>query len=49
MTQMNIRIDSDVKKNAESALKDMGLSLSAAITMFLTKVGRERRIPFVLQ
>lgn len=46
MTQMNIRIDSDVKKNAESALKDMGLSLSAAITMFLTKVGRERRIPF---
>lgn len=46
MTQVNFRIDEDVKEKAESALNDMGLTLSAAITMFLTKVGRERRIPF---
>lgn len=46
MTQVNFRIDDDVKAKAESALNDMGLSMSAAITMFLTKVGRERRIPF---
>ncbi|MCR5607704.1 MAG: type II toxin-antitoxin system RelB/DinJ family antitoxin [Lachnospiraceae bacterium] len=46
MTQVNFRIDDEVKENAESALKDMGLTMSAAITMFLTKVGRERRIPF---
>ena len=46
MTQINFRIDDAVKERAESALKDMGLTMSAAITMFLTKVGRERRIPF---
>ena len=46
MTQMNFRIEDDVKVNAENALKEMGLTMSAAITMFLVKVGRERRIPF---
>ena len=46
MTQVNFRIDEEVKENAEKALKEMGLSLSAAITVFLTKVGREKRIPF---
>lgn len=46
MTQINFRIEEDVKNNAESALKEMGLTMSAAITMFLVKVGRERRIPF---
>lgn len=46
MTQVNFRIDDDVKTNAEAALKEMGLSMSAAITMFLVKVGREKRIPF---
>lgn len=46
--QINFRIDEDVKKNAESVLDDLGLSMSAAITVFLKKVGRERRIPFDL-
>ncbi len=46
MTQINFRIEEDVKNNAEQALKDMGLTMSAAITMFLVKVGREKRIPF---
>lgn len=46
MTQVNFRIDEDVKENAERALKAMGLNMSTAITMFLTKVGREQRIPF---
>lgn len=46
--QINFRIDEDVKKNAESVLEDLGLSMSAAITVFLKKVGRERRIPFDL-
>ena len=46
MTQVNFRIEDDVKANAEAALKDMGLTMSTAITMFLVKVGRERRIPF---
>ncbi len=46
MNRINIRIDNDVKKEAEQALKDMGLTLSSAITIFLTKVGREKRMPF---
>lgn len=46
MTQVNFRIDDEVKESAERALKAMGLNLTTAITMFLTKVGREQRIPF---
>lgn len=46
MKQVNFRVEDDVKTNAETALKEMGLTMSAAITMFLVKVGRERRIPF---
>lgn len=46
MAQINIRIDDDVKEKAENALKEMGLTMSEAINIFLVKVGRERRIPF---
>lgn len=46
MTQVNFRIDDEIKESAEKALKAMGLNMSTAITMFLTKVGREQRIPF---
>ncbi len=45
-TQVSFRIDEDVKRKAEQALNDMGLTLSTAITVFLNKVGKERRIPF---
>lgn len=46
MAQVSFRIDEDVKRNAEQALDDMGLTMTAAITVFLKKVGREHRIPF---
>ena len=46
MAQVNFRIDDEIKANAEKALNDMGLTMSAAITMFLVKVGQEKRIPF---
>lgn len=46
MTQVNFRIDDDVKKRAEQTLAEMGLSMSAAINIFLIKVAREKRIPF---
>ena len=46
MTQVNFRIDEDIKESAEKALKEMGLTLTSAITVFLTKVAREKRIPF---
>ena len=46
MSQVNFRVEDAVKTNAEKALKEMGLSLSAAINLFLIKVAREKRIPF---
>jgi DNA-damage-inducible protein J len=43
---VNFRMDNDLKKGMEQACKDMGISMSAAFTIFATKVSRERRIPF---
>lgn len=43
---VNFRLDEDVKKNMEQACAEMGLSMSAAFTIFAKKVGREKRIPF---
>ncbi|MCM1577263.1 MAG: type II toxin-antitoxin system RelB/DinJ family antitoxin [Ruminococcus sp.] len=46
--QINLSIDEDIKESAELVLNDMGLSISAAVTVFLKKVSREHRIPFEL-
>ena len=43
---VNFKLDYDVKRSMEQACADMGLSMSAAFTIFAKKVGRERRIPF---
>ncbi len=43
---VNFKLDADVKKSMEQACSDMGLSMSAAFTIFAKKVGREKRIPF---
>ena len=43
---VNFKLDADVKKSMEQACSDMGLSMSAAFTLFAKKVGRERRSPF---
>lgn len=45
-TMVNFRLDNDVKTNMEKACKEMGLSMTAAFTIFATKVAREHRIPF---
>ncbi|MCI8891275.1 MAG: type II toxin-antitoxin system RelB/DinJ family antitoxin [Eubacterium sp.] len=46
MTQINLHIEDKVKKEAEEACAEIGLSLSTAINIYLIKLGRERRIPF---
>lgn len=46
MAQLNIRIDDDIKKRAEQACTELGLSISSAINIYLVKLGREHRIPF---
>lgn len=46
MAQINLRVDDDVKKQAELVCNDIGISLSSAINIYLKKLGREYRIPF---
>lgn len=48
MAQISVRIDDNIKREAECTLDDIGLSMSTAITVFLKKVAREKRIPFEL-
>lgn len=43
---INVRTDSETKKNAESLFRDFGLSMTSAINIFLRQVIREKRIPF---
>jgi DNA-damage-inducible protein J len=45
-TMVNFRMDEDLKKNMEKVCSDMGLSMTAAFTIFAKKVTREKRIPF---
>lgn len=46
VVNVNFKLDEDVKKRMELACAEMGLSMSAAFTIFAKKVGREFRIPF---
>jgi len=39
-------MDSDLKENMEKTCKKMGLTMTAAFTMFATKVTQEQKIPF---
>ena len=47
-TSMNIRIDSDLKKNMEAIFSELGLTTSAAFTIFAKAVVRNEGIPFKL-
>ena len=48
MAQVSFRIDDKIKKDAEQVCNDIGISMSAAITIYLKRLGKERRIPFDL-
>ena len=41
-----VRIDDTIKAKAESVCSAMGLTMSTAINIFLTKLANEQRIPF---
>jgi DNA-damage-inducible protein J len=43
---VNFRMDEELKRGMEQACKEMGLSMTAAFTIFATRVSREQRIPF---
>ena len=43
---VTIRMDEQLKAQADELFTDLGLSLSSAITMFAKQAVREQRIPF---
>ena len=42
----SIKIDARTKKEAQELFKDMGMSLTTAVNIFLKQAVREQRIPF---
>ena len=45
-TNVNIRMDADLKRQFEAFCSDMGMSMTTAFNIFAKKVVREYRIPF---
>ena len=45
-TNVNIRMDSDLKKQFEAFCSDIGMNMTTAFCVFAKKAVRERRIPF---
>ena len=45
-TNLTIRIDEDIKRDAETLFTKMGLNMSAAINVFFRQAIREQEIPF---
>ena len=43
---INFRMDEELKKSMEETCKELGLSMTAAFTIFAKKMTREKRIPF---
>lgn len=48
-TNLNIRIDSKLKKESDILFKELGLNMSTAISMFLTKCVKTASIPFKIE
>ncbi len=48
-TNLNIRIDEDLKKSAEHIFNELGLNMSTALTVFLRQTVRYNGIPFDLR
>ena len=48
-TNLNIRIDKNVKETSEKVFEDLGLNMTTAINMFLRQVIRVNGIPFAIK
>lgn len=49
MANLTVRVDDDLKRQAEEVLADSGLTMTTAINAFLTEVVLSNGIPFALQ
>ncbi|MCL1892622.1 MAG: type II toxin-antitoxin system RelB/DinJ family antitoxin [Holophagaceae bacterium] len=45
-TNINVRIDSDLKAKAQNVLADLGLDMTTAINVFINQVVYTQSIPF---
>jgi DNA-damage-inducible protein J len=48
-TMVHVRVDEKTKARATKALASMGLSVSDAVRVMLTRVAVEKRLPFALR
>lgn len=48
-TMVHVRVDEKMKAQAAEALATMGLSISDAVRVFLTRVAAEKQLPFALK
>ena len=48
-TNINVRVDTELKQSAESLFNDLGLNMSSAITMFLKCAVSYDGIPFEIK
>jgi len=48
-TMVHVRVDEHIKAQAAETLAAMGLSVSDAVRVFLTRVVAEKQLPFALQ
>jgi DNA-damage-inducible protein J len=47
-TNLSIRIDRNLKEEADKIFNDLGMNLTTAITVFIRQAVRQRKIPFEL-
>lgn len=48
-TNLNIRMDKEIKEQADSIFSELGLNMTTAVNMFLRTTVRENGIPFDLK
>ena len=48
-TNLNIRVDAALKQESDMLFKSLGLNMSTAINMFLTKCVKTSSIPFMIE
>jgi addiction module RelB/DinJ family antitoxin len=48
MAQVNIRMDDDLKLQAESFFDELGMSMTTAFMIFVKQTLRDKRIPFTI-
>lgn len=48
-TSMTLRVDNSLKKNFDILCEEFGFTTTAAITVFMKTVVRERKIPFEIK